>query len=281
MRILITGANGRLGTNLVQQLHKQHEIIQTGKSELDITDWTATKRYMQRIRPDIVLHPAAWTDVDGCARDPERAVLVNGYGAGHLAIAAAAYGGAILYISSNEVFDGKNSIPYQEYDSPAPVNPYGYSKWVGEQMVMRHNPRHMIVRTAWLFAHGGKNFVQTILNAAAAGTPLRVVTDEVANPTYMNDLTEAIVSLIQTERYGTYHLVNEGACSRYDFARYILDHGGYASTEITAIKQSEWKRPSLPPLYSPLINHAGRSLGIILRNWQEAVNAFMEKEHRQ
>lgn len=281
MRILITGANGRLGASLVQKLHKRHEIIQTGKTELDITDWAATKRALQRSRPDLVLHPAAWTDVDGCARDPERAVLVNGYGSGHLAMATAAYGGAILYISSNEVFDGKRDTAYREYDPTAPVNPYGYSKWVGEQMVMRHNPHHVIVRTAWLFAHGGKNFVQTILNAAAAGKTLRVVTDEIANPTYTDDLAEAVVNLLETERYGTYHLVNEGACSRYDFARYILDHGGYANTPITPITQSEWERPSLPPLYSPLANHAARSLGITLRDWQSAVTAFMQKEHLQ
>jgi dTDP-4-dehydrorhamnose reductase len=277
MRILITGATGRLGTQLVQRLQK-HDLIQTGKNELDITDWHATRRFIDHTRPELVLHPAAWTDVDGCAREPERAVLVNGYGAGHVAMAAAAVGATILYISSNEVFDGKAYTPYREYDPTAPTNPYAYSKWVGEQMVRSHNPRHMIVRTAWLFAHGGKNFIQTILNAAQAGKPLRVVQDEIGNPTYTNDLADAAAVLITIGRYGIYHFVNEGDCSRYDFARFILDSAGHSDTPITPITQADWQRPSNPPAYSALANDAGRSIGITLRPWQEAVTAFIEKE---
>jgi dTDP-4-dehydrorhamnose reductase len=277
MRILITGATGRLGTQLVQRLQK-HDLIQTSKNELDITDWHATRRFIDHTRPELVLHPAAWTDVDGCAREPERAVLVNGYGAGHVAMAAAAVGAAILYISSNEVFDGKAYTPYREYDPTAPTNPYAYSKWVGEQMVRSHNPRHMIVRTAWLFAHGGKNFIQTILNAAQAGKDLRVVQDEIGNPTYTNDLADATAALITIGRYGIYHFVNEGDCSRYDFARFILDSAGHSDTPITPITQADWQRPSNPPAYSALANDAGRSIGITLRLWQEAVTAFMEKE---
>jgi dTDP-4-dehydrorhamnose reductase len=278
MRILITGAAGRLGGRLVEVLRAEHDVIGVDVAEFNIADWAAARAFVRAARPELILHPAAWTDVDGCARDPEQAIRVNGFGAQNMALAAADVGAAFLYVSSNEVFDGKARAPYREYDPTAPINPYGYSKWAGEQAVQRVNPRHYIVRTAWLFAHGGKNFIQTILNAAIAGKPLRVVVNEVANPTYNDDLVAAIARLIETERYGIYHFVNEGGCSRYDFARYVLDRAGYGDTPITPISSHMWPRPSTPPVYSPLANLAGKSVGITLRDWQAAVDAFLEKE---
>jgi dTDP-4-dehydrorhamnose reductase len=193
-------------------------------------------------------------------------------------LAAAHVGAAVLYVSSNEVFEGKSGRPYREYDLTNPTNPYAYSKWVGERAILNINPKHYIVRTSWLFAHGGKNFIQSILSAAQAGKRLRVVTDEVANPTYNDDLAEAITRLIATERYGIYHLVNEGACSRWTFARYALDKAGFADTPVEQIMSREWPRTSVPPAYSSLSNLAARQLSITLRPWQEAVDAFLEKE---
>jgi dTDP-4-dehydrorhamnose reductase len=184
----------------------------------------------------------------------------------------------MLYVSTNEVFDGRAKQPYREYDVTNPINPYGYSKWVGERAILNINPRHYIVRISWLFAHGGKNFIQAILGAAQAGKPLRVVTNEVANPTYNDDMALAITHLIHTERYGIYHLVNEGACSRYQFARYFLTKAGYADTPIHPISSHQWPRPSTPPDYAALSNLAGKHIGITLRPWQEAVDAFLEKE---
>lgn len=278
MRILVTGAAGRLGSRLVEILSAAHIVVGADVAEFDIANFAATRAFVKAAQPDIVLHPAAWTDVDGCARDPEQAVRINGFGAQNVALAAAECGAAMLYVSSNEVFSGQASRPYREYDATAPVNPYGYSKWVGEQAIQRVNPRHYVVRTAWLFAHGGKNFIQSILNAAGAGKPLRVVVDEVANPTYNDDLADAIAGLIETGRYGIYHFVNEGACSRYDFARYALDRAGYAGTSITPITSQMWPRASTPPQYAPLENQAGKLVGIRLRPWQQAVDAFLLKE---
>ncbi|MDX2139803.1 MAG: dTDP-4-dehydrorhamnose reductase [Chloroflexota bacterium] len=278
MRILITGAQGRLGKRLAEALQPHHYVIAADRSHFDMTDWQAAHGFITHAAPDIVLHAAAWTDVDGCAKDPDRAVLINGYGTQHVALAAAAAGAAMLYVSSNEVFDGTAETVYREYDPTQPANPYGYSKWVGEQAAIRATPRHYIVRTAWLFAHGGKNFIQAILNAAGVGKPLRVVTDEVANPTYTDDLADAIVHLIATERYGTYHFVNEGYCSRYDFARFVLDQCGYADTPIEPITRADWQRASSPPPFSPLTNSAGHTVGISLRPWQDAVLAFLEQE---
>lgn len=285
MRVIITGAAGRLGGKLVQVMAERGhqvtgaDIVGEGVEKLDITDFTATRAFVGELKPDIVLHPAAWTDVDGCAREPGKAININGFGAQNVALAAAHVNAAVLHISSNEVFNGRSNRPYLEYDATEPVNPYGYSKWVGERAVLHINPKHYLVRTSWLFAHGGKNFIQSILGAAQAGKPLKVVVDEVASPTYNDDLAEAIAALIETGRYGIYHLINEGWCSRYDFARYFLDKAGYKDTPVERISSHQWPRLSTPPVYTSLANLAGKSLGITLRPWQEAVDAFLEKEN--
>ncbi len=279
MRVLVTGAAGRLGSRVVEVLNRRgHTAIPADVPEFDIADFAATRAWIAAAQPDFVLHPAAWTDVDGCAREPEKSITINGLGAGNVAAVAADLGVPILYVSSNEVFDGKANRPYREYDRTQPMNPYGYSKWVGEQAVVGVNPRHMIARTSWLFAHGGKNFIQTMLGAAAAGKTLRVVVNEIACPTYNDDLASALVSLMESGRWGIYHMVNEGYCSRYDFARYVLDHAGYADTPIERITSHAWARPSTPPEFTPLANLAGKILGVTLRPWQAAVDAFLAKE---
>lgn len=278
MRILVTGAAGRLGGRLVDMLSTNHTVINVDVDTLDVTHWNAVHERLHDERPELVIHAAAWTDVDGCALNPQRAVLVNGLGPQNVAAAAHEIGAMIVYISSNEVFDGQTRRPYMEYDTPQPANPYGYSKLVGERAVAAVNPRHMIIRTSWLFAHGGKNFIHAIINAAREGKSLRVVTDEVANPTYNDDLARAIGQLIETQRPGTYHLVNEGACSRYDFARYVLDATNMAHLPITRITRHQYKRPSTPPLYSVLDNVAAAALGVRLRPWQAAVDAFLLRE---
>ena len=283
MRILITGAAGNLGKQLRQRLADAHSVIGTdiiGDVDLvlDLTDYDACRQLVKDIAPEIVLHTAAWTDVDGCALDQNKALLVNGIATAHLAAISAQLGIPILYVSSNEVFDGTLNRPYTEVDRANPINPYGYSKWYGERAIAQVNPRHYIVRTAWLFAHSGRNFIQAILNAAGAGKPLRVVTNEVANPTYAHDLATAIARLIESERFGSYHLVNEGAVSRWQFARFILDHAGFSDVSIQRISRHEWQRPSLPPEYTALANRAGASLGICLRPWQSALRAFLDAE---
>jgi len=283
MKILITGAAGNLGRQLTHQLSQNHEVIGAdivGENvhRLNITDYSACQQLMQTIQPDIVLHPAAWTDVNGCASDPQKAILINGVGTHNLAVTTAQLDIPILYISSNEVFDGKLNRAYTEYDVTNPINSYAYSKWYGERAVQQVNPKHYIVRTAWLFAHGGGNFIQAILNAVQAGKTLRVVTNEVANPTYTNDVAQAVAQLIETQRYGIYHFVNQGAVSRWQFARYTLDYAGYKETPIARISRHEWQRPSLPPENTPLVNIMGESIGIKLRPWQEAVEAFLNTE---
>lgn len=280
MKILITGAAGKLGSALVTALQDSHDVSGTTLLEdtyprLDITNFDAVCDHTRQIEPDLVINAAAWTDVDGCARNPEKALTINATGAQNLAIAAAQVNAAIVQISSNEVFNGKLDRLYYEYDDRQPVNPYGYSKYAGEKAVAAVNPRHYIIRTAWLFAPDGHNFIHAILGAARAGKSLRIVTNEIANPTYSLDLAAAIASLIDTGRYGTYHLVNEGAVSRYNFGCYALERAGYGTVPVERISLGEWSRPSTPPVYTGMANLMAASLGIRLRPWQDAVDAFL------
>lgn len=276
MKILVAGANGLLGRRIVSTLQTAgHDVSGFDVDQVDITDFDHVQATVQAERPDLLINSAAWTDVDGCARDPEKALKINGYGAQNLAIASHAIGAGILQISTNEVFNGKQTTPYHEYDITESTNPYSYSKLVAERAIVAVNPRHYIVRTAWLFDAGGRNFIHAILNAAKAGRDLRVVTDEVANPTYNVDLAQAIAQLVETGRYGTYHLVNSGACSRYTFARHVLACAGLGDVPITPITRHEWQRLSTPPAYASLANTAGAMLGITLRDWRDAVAEFV------
>ncbi|MCC7206277.1 MAG: dTDP-4-dehydrorhamnose reductase [Anaerolineae bacterium] len=279
MRILITGADGRLGARLWQTLEAQgHEIIPSLAMQPDITQLDAVRDFARQARPDLVMHLAAYTDVDGCAKDPDLALRVNGIGTQHVALACQALGVPMCYVSTNEVFDGEAKTAYMEYAPTRPINPYGYSKWVGEQAVRELLPRHYIVRTAWLFAPGGANFCQKVLAKARSGQQLVVVTDEIGSPTYADDLAEALAALVATQRFGTYHLVNEGKASRYEFARHILDSFGLRHVRVQPAVLADFKRASRPPRFSPLRNFQAAHVGIRLRPWQEAVEAFAARE---
>ncbi|PJF37131.1 MAG: dTDP-4-dehydrorhamnose reductase [Candidatus Thermofonsia Clade 1 bacterium] len=278
MRILITGAGGGVGQALLARLPEAHGAAH---SQLDVTDAKAVMRLIGDRAPQLVIHCAALTNVDRCAQAPQEALQVNAFGTQNVALACQRVGAALCYISTNEVFDGERGAPYGEYDPMQPANPYGYSKYVGEQIVRQLVPRHYIVRTSWVFAHNGRNFLQRIVGLAREGKPLSVVTDEVACPTYAEDLAEGIVALVQTERFGTYHLTNQGALSRYAFARAILDAHGMAEYPIAPIAKAQFNRPSRPPTYSALQNTFAALIGITLRHWRDALDAFIARERQQ
>jgi dTDP-4-dehydrorhamnose reductase len=282
MRILVTGAGGLLGRRVMAELTARGHTAQgVTHAALDITDFEAVSRVVGEAAPDLVIHCAAMTHVDRCAEQPDEALCVNGFGTQNVALACQQHGAALAYVSSNEVFDGERAIPYLEYDPTHPINPYGYSKWVGEQAVRDLLPRHYVIRTSWLFAHGGENFLHRLVKAATRGDALAVVTNEVAVPTYAEDLAEAVVRLVETGRYGIYHLVNNGSASRYQFARHLLDCAGFAGIPIMPIIAAQRPRPSRPPTYSVLRNFAAAQMGITLRPWQEAVSAFFSRERAQ
>lgn len=283
MHIVITGVKGRVGGKLAELLAPQHAItgidLQADAATLavDLSDPAAVDA-LADLKPDVVIHPAAWTDVDGCALDPERAMVVNAYGTRHVALACQRVDAPLLHVSTNEVFDGRQRTPYREHDRASPINPYGYSKWVAEQIVRELLPYHFIVRLSWLIAHGGGNFLHQVLARAAEGGPLRVVINELAAPTYNDDFAAAVIELLRTGHFGTYHLVNEGYTSRWGLARFALDEAGYTDVPIERIVLADYPRPSTVPEYGVLRNSAAAHLGIKLRPWQEAVRAFLRQE---
>lgn len=276
MRIVITGARGQLGSALSAALGADHTIIPLGHDQLELGQPAAADQ-IAATGADLVIHPAAYTNVDGCARDPELAYRVNGLGTKYVALACRRLGAPLVYISTNEVFPGDAAQPYLEYDQARPVNAYGRSKWAGEQAVRELLDQFFIVRVAWLFG-GERNFVRTVLRLAANPPEggLRMVDDEVGSPTYTADVAQGVARLISTDHYGTYHFVNSGACSRFSFAQEIMRQGGLAHVPIAPIKLAEFQRASTPPPYTPLANVAGAALGITLRPWQEAVAAYLQ-----
>jgi dTDP-4-dehydrorhamnose reductase len=277
VRIAVTGADGQLGAAFCAALAPEHQLITLNRSTLELGDPGAVAQ-IAATRADLVIHPAAYTDVDGCARDPERAYRINALGTKYVALGCRRIGAPLVYISTNEVFPGDSTTPYTEYDAPRPINAYGRSKWAGEQIVRELLPAAFIVRVAWLFG-GPRNFVRTVLRLAASPPAggLRMVADEVGNPTYAPDVAAAVAQLITTDQYGAYHLVNSGHCSRYDFCRAILDRAGYADLPVTPITLAEFARASTPPPHSPLANLAGAALGLQLRPWQTALAAYLEQ----
>jgi dTDP-4-dehydrorhamnose reductase len=274
MRIAITGANGQLGQALQAALGTEHELIALGHGELELGDPTCLDQ-LCATRAELVIHPAAYTDVDGCARDPQRAFRVNCLGTQYVALACRRLGAPLVYVSTNEVFDGTATTPYFEYDRPAPINAYARSKWGGEQAVREVLDRFYIVRVAWLFG-GTRNFIRTVLRLAAERESIAMVADEIGSPTYAPDVAAAIARLIELPFYGTYHLVNTGVCSRLELAAETLRLAGKQHVTLRPIGLGDFKRDTTVPRYTPLHNQAAAALGIGLRPWQAALEEYIE-----
>ncbi len=277
MRILITGADGQLGRALQRTL-SAHAPAGIDLPDVDITQRWAMTEAVAAARPELVIHCAAYTDVDGCARDPRLAHRVNTLGTHNVALACQTADIPLLHISTNEVFSGDDPAGYEEWRPLSPRNAYGRSKAAAEVHVAALLRRYYIVRTAWLFAPGGRNFIHAILRRARQTGAIRVVTDEIGNPTYVADLAEAIGRLIETEQYGVYHFTNSGACSRWAFANEIVRLAGLPDVVNTPILSSAFSRPSSPPPFGALHNHNGAAIGITLRPWAEALADYLRQE---
>jgi dTDP-4-dehydrorhamnose reductase len=274
MKVFITGARGQLGRAL--QVHFEHDtVFPADLPGCDILDRACLMQTVAGFKPDVVIHAAAMTDVDGCARDPDAAFRVNALGTQNVALACQTARCPMLYISTNEVFDGTKAEPYLEFDAPHPINAYARSKLAGEVLVRDLLNQFYIVRLAWLFGKGGNHFVRKIIRRADEQGKLRVVADEISSPTYAQDVAHAVRQLVRTGAFGVYHLVNDGVASRYDFAREILRLSGRSHTPIEPIKLADFSRPSTPPPYTPLRNFCGKALGITLRPWQEALAEYL------
>lgn len=250
-RILVTGGTGMLGAALVREWTGRAILFPVSGRHFDLRDAAAVGDAVRRLSPDWIIHTAAYTNVDGAESAPDDAQAVNDRGTAHVAVAAAARGASLVYVSTDYVFDGEKRAPYVETDPVQPLNVYGRTKLAGE----RHAagvPSHLVVRTQGLFAREGKSFVRSILDAARAGRAISVVSDVTTGVTFAADLAAAIRRLVEVGATGTYHVANAGGVVWADFARAVLDEGGFPEVAVTPTTAAAFARPARRPAYSVL-----------------------------
>jgi dTDP-4-dehydrorhamnose reductase len=276
MKALVTGAGGMLGRALMPALAAAgHEAVGLTHGDADLTRLDALRHPLTVLRPDWIFHLAAFNRVDDCETRVDHAHLVNGLGARNAAQAAAEAGAAVLAVSTDYVFPGDATRPYREYDPVGPHSVYGASKLAGEMAVREVNPRHVVVRTAWLYGRGGTNFVDSILAGARKGEPLRVVDDQRGSPTSTADLAEALVRLAGAGQYGTYHCTNAGDCTWHDLAVHVLGRAGLAAS-VARIDSATLAGPARRPAYSVLSNLMFEHVtGHRMAHWQDAVDRYL------
>jgi len=282
MRVLVLGARGMLGTDLLDEWRKadasrgaRDELIAAGSEEADLRNAAQVESLLKKTRPDWAVISAAYTDVDACERNRELAFAVNGAGVENVARAAEKIGARIFLVSTDYVFDGKGTRPYEVDDAIAPINVYGASKAAGEEALRKNSAAWCIGRTSWLFGVHGPSFPQKILQAAETRPELSVVNDQVGSPTYTRDLARAIRELVEKDARGILHITNEGVCSWCDFAREILAQSGRGSVPVHPISTDQSARPARRPNYSVLSPAILHTFGVRLRPWQDALRAFL------
>lgn len=271
MRVLITGASGQLGRDLQEAL-AQEEVHAADHARLDIANRDAVFDAVKTIRPAWIINAAAFNDVDGAESQVELAFKVNGAGPGHLADAAVHTSTRLVHISTDYVFDGGKGSPYDECDTPNPQGVYARSKYEGEVRVLNSGAAACVLRTAWLYGRHGRNFVKTILSASRAGTPIKVVRDQIGSPTATADLSQAIGALIRARVEGLFHAVNTGACSRFELAQAIVGD----RVRVVPIFTKEAARPAPRPANSSLTSVRWPEAGLpAFVPWREALDRFL------
>lgn len=283
-KILLTGCNGQLGTKLQNNFKKKYDLIPTNKDVLDISKFESTFRFINEVKPDIIINCAAFTAVDLCEQQKDKAFIINSYGPKNLAISANQVGAKIIHISTDYVFDGQgnadsngNLRPYYENDKTNPINIYGKSKLEGEKLIIENTDKYFIIRTAWLYGEG-KNFVRTIINASLQNEEVKVVNDQIGSPTSTEELSNMIEKLIFTDEYGLYHGTCEDYCSWYDFTCEIfrlLD----INTNVIPVTTDEFPRPVKRPKFSVLENKKLKEIGLYqFKNWKDAIKIYLNND---
>jgi dTDP-4-dehydrorhamnose reductase len=278
MKFVVTGVKGQLGYDLVKQLSgNNHEVFGTDRNLLDITDEAAVYAFIEEVKPDAILHCAAYTNVDAAEENKEAAYAVNALGPKYLAQAASKVGAKMVLVSTDYVFNGNATEPY-EVDHPSePLGVYGETKLAGEEFVKQHLDQYFIVRTAWVYGINGNNFVKTMLRLGKERDEVGVVHDQVGSPTYTVDLAAFMIELVQSDKYGVYHATNEGVCSWYDFAVEIFKQAGM-DVKVNPLTSEQFPRPAARPKYSVLSKKKIVEQGFTpLRDWKEALAAYMEE----
>ncbi|MGH9534132.1 MAG: dTDP-4-dehydrorhamnose reductase [Terriglobales bacterium] len=281
MRILLIGAQGQLGRDLFATAQAAgHEVVPHSHAQLDIRDAAAVESQIAGLGPDAVISTAAFHQVELCERQPEEAFATNAFGVLNLARACQRHGAALMHFSTDYVFDGQQRTPYFESDRPRPLNAYGMSKLAGEYLLAANCERHFIVRTTGLYglagsAGKGGNFVETMLKKAAAGEAIRVVQDQVLTPTYTVDLAHRVVELLVIQRFGLYHMTNEGQCSWHEFTAKIFALAGLRP-DLQPVDSATFASPVRRPAFSVLAKGGLRAVGLApMPPWQDALERYL------
>lgn len=279
VKILITGANGQLGRELQKQYEgKDVELIPTDVKDLDITDVKAVNKFVTEHKPDVIINCAAHTQVDKCEEQLDLAYKINTIGPKNLASAAFTIGAEIVQVSTDYVFNGEGNTELTEFDTTDPQTVYGKTKLDGESFVKILNPKHYIVRTAWLYGDGN-NFVKTMIKLSENHSELKVVDDQVGTPTSTVDLAKVIIKLINEKNYGLFHCTCKGVCSWYDFAKEIFRLKNI-DIKVIPCTTEEFPRPAKRPKYSVLRNYMLElTTGDITKQWQESLKDYIEDLH--
>jgi dTDP-4-dehydrorhamnose reductase len=275
MKATIFGASGLLGKALIREWSGD-EVVGLGSRDVDIRDADRVREALEKARPDWIVLAAAYTDVDGCESHPDLAFSVNRDGPVNVAQAAQRIGAKLLFLSSDYVFDGKKTSPYETRDARNPQSVYGRSKAEAEVRLLEVLPECCIARTSWLFGTGGKCFPDTILKLAASRPALDVVSDQRGCPTYSVDLARAIIELCRKDASGIVHVTNAGNCSWFEFAREIVKGAGLA-TEVHPVSSQQMARPAPRPAYSVLSSKSLQQHGIAMPTWQDALQRYLQE----
>jgi len=280
MRILVLGAKGMLGADLLDEWQSD-ELISADSAEADLRDFPQVEKLVLRVRPEWIVLAAAYTDVDGCEQNPQLAFAVNQTGVANVARAARLVAARVFFVSTDYVFDGKSTRPYETTDPVSPLNVYGASKAAGETALSKSQVAWCVGRTSWLFGVHGPSFPEKILRAAETRPELSVVSDQIGSPTYTRDLARVIRALLSRDARGFVHITNEGICSWFDFAREILAQSGRESIPVLPITTDQAARSARRPNYSVLSPASLHAFGIRTRPWQQALRAFLKEKSAQ
>lgn len=278
MLVLVTGVSGQLGYDVVKELTaKGHEAVGVDRAQLDITDEAAVSSYVQNLKPEAIIHCAAYTNVDAAESDKEGAYKVNALGTKYLAEAAKFVDAKMVYVSTDYVFDGNGKEPYEVDHPTSPLGVYGETKLDGEIILQDTLEKYFIVRTAWVYGINGNNFVKTMLKLAQDRNELGVVYDQVGSPTYTVDLAKFLVVLVVSNKYGIYHASNEGVCSWHEFAVEIFKQAGL-DIKVNPLTSEEFPRPAARPKYSVLSKKKIVDQGFTpMRDWKEALKDYLKE----
>lgn len=279
MKVLVTGAKGQLGTDLMNELEKRGiESIGVDVQEMDITDKEACMRVISESKADAVIHCAAYTAVDAAEDNVDLCRKINGEGTRNVALACQATGAKLMYISTDYVFDGQGTRPWEPDDSRSPLNVYGQTKYEGELAVEELVEKFFTVRIAWVFGVAGKNFIKTMLCLGKERGAVSVVDDQVGSPTYTYDLARLLVDMIQTDYYGRYHATNEGFCSWYEFACEIFRQAGMDEVKVTPVSSDQFPVKAVRPANSRMSKAKLEENGFEpLPTWQDALGRFLKE----